>query len=285
MADAGSDFQPFLTPPSAEALSQALARSAEPDRALESLLAAYAEAGLDWAVGDAPLDRFAEAAPAPRPSQQGAPAPALAAPGEHPARRARTLEELRAALDAFEGCALKATATRLAFADGVAGAPLMVIGEAPGAEEDRAGLPFVGRAGRLLDRMLAAIGLDRRVNVYIANVVPWRPPGNRTPSPQEVAACLPFLMRQIELAAPRAILCVGGPSSQAVLGASEGVMRLRGRWRDFESRGFRARALATLHPAYLLRRPEHKALAWRDLRLLRAELDRLAPERNPAPGG
>ena len=274
MADAPDDFQPFLSRPSPEALSQALAASAEPERALEGLLAFYGEAGLDWAVGERPLDRFAEGAPAAGEARgaQAAPAASRRDPAGHPARAARTLDELRDALEAFEGCALKNTATRLVFADGTPGAGLMVIGEAPGAEEDRAGLPFVGRAGRLLDRMLAAIGRDR-ASAYIANVVPWRPPGNRTPSPQETAACLPFLLRQIELAAPRVILCVGGPSSQTVLGLTEGIMRARGRWRVFESHGLKARVMPTLHPAYLLRRPEHKGLAWRDLRAVRAALD------------
>ena len=286
MADAPDEFQPFLTRPSPEALSQALAASAAPERALEGLIAFYGEAGLDWAVGETPLDRFAEAAPDAGPARREAAAPALTLPdpAAHPARAARTLDELRDALEAFDGCALKNTATRLVFADGTPGAGLMVIGEAPGAEEDRAGLPFVGRAGRLLDRMLAAIGLDRRVNVYIANVVPWRPPGNRTPSPQETAACLPFLLRQIELAAPRVILCVGGPSSQTVLGLTEGIMRMRGRWRVLETHGLKARAMPTLHPAYLLRRPEHKGLAWRDLRAVRAALDKGGAEGNSAPG-
>jgi DNA polymerase len=261
--------QSLPDPPAAEALARALAASEEPERALESLLAWLGEAGLDWASAETPVDRFAEtAAPA------LAEAPVAADPSAHPARRARTLDELRAALEAFEGCALKATATQLAFADGVAGAPVMVIGEAPGAEEDRAGKPFVGRAGRLLDKMLAAIGLDRTKNVYIANVVPWRPPGNRTPSPQESAACLPFLMRQIELCAPQIILCVGGPSTQTVLGVKDGIMRARGTWRDFASHGVQARAMATLHPAYLLRQPAHKGLVWRDLRAVRAELAR-----------
>lgn len=262
--------QSLPDPPGADALARALAASDEPGRALESVLAWLGEAGLDWACAETPVDRFAEtAAPA-----TSADAPAPADPSAHPARRARTLDELRAALEAFEGCGLKATATQLAFADGVPGAPVMVIGEAPGAEEDRAGKPFVGRAGRLLDKMLAAIGLDRTKNVYIANVVPWRPPGNRTPSPQESAACLPFLMRQIELCAPQILLCVGGPSTQTVLGVRDGIMRARGTWRDFASHGVQARAMATLHPAYLLRQPAHKGLVWRDLRAVRAELAR-----------
>ncbi|QLP96542.1 MAG: uracil-DNA glycosylase [Rhodoblastus sp.] len=249
-----------------------MAASDEPERALESLFAWHAEAGLDWAASETPVDRFAPETTAARGETQVAGAPPRP-PTEHPARQARTLDELRAALLEFDGCALKTTATQLVFADGTPGAPVMVIGEAPGADEDRVGLPFVGRAGRLLDKMLASIGLDRDT-VYIANVVPWRPPGNRTPSPQETAACLPFLLRQIELAAPQIILCVGGPSSQTVLGLKEGIMRSRGAWRVFESHGLRAQAMATLHPAYLLRSPQHKALAWRDLRAVRAELDR-----------
>lgn len=277
MSNARSNQTP-KHPPSAETLARALQESDEPERALEAALEWMAAAGLDWAIGEAPVDRFAGAG-----KGGGAAGAAIAppsAPGVHPARAARTLEELRAALEAFEGCALKATATQLVFADGTPGAPVMIVGEAPGAEEDRVGRPFVGRAGRLLDRMLAAVGLDRR-SVYIANTVPWRPPGNREPNAQETAACLPFLTRQIELANPQILLCVGGPASQAVLGLRQGVMRARGVWRDYEANGFHARAMALLHPAYLLRQPAHKTLAWRDLRAVRAELDRrgLAPKR------
>jgi len=172
----------------------------------------------------------------------------------------------------FEGCALKATAKSLVFADGRPGARLMLVGEAPGADEDRIGLPFVGRSGQLLDKMLAAIGLERQEHVYIANLLPWRPPGNRTPTPQEVAICLPFIQRQIELAAPDILICVGAPSMQALLGLS-GIMASRGKWVEYDAGARRIRAMAMLHPAYLLRQPLQKRLAWRDLRAIKAALE------------
>ena len=179
------------------------------------------------------------------------------------ARSAASLEELRAILDRFEGCALKATATQLVFADGNPNARVMFVGEGPGYEEDKKGLPFVGRSGKLLDLMLGAIGLDRS-KVYIANIVPWRPPGNRTPPPQEAAICLPFLLRQIALCDPDVLVCLGGPSAQTLLGVKEGILRLRGRWFTFNSGARDIRAMPTLHPAYLLRSPIAKRHAWRD---------------------
>jgi len=147
----------------------------------------------------------------------------------------------------------------------------MLVGEAPGRDEDEQGLPFIGRSGKLLDRMLAAIGLDRS-SVYIANVIPWRPPGNRTPTPQEIAICLPFIERHIALAAPDVLVCLGGPSAQTLLNQRDGILRLRGRWFDYDCNGRVIPALATLHPAYLLRQPAQKKLAWRDLRALQAKL-------------
>ena len=186
---------------------------------------------------------------------------------------ARTLDELRAILQAFDGCTLKTTATQLVFADGNPAGRVMAIGEAPGADEDRQGLPFVGRSGQLFDRMLKAIGLDR-TGVYIANVVPWRPPGNRTPSPQEVAICLPFITRQIQLADPELIVCLGGSATQALLPVKDGILRLRGRWFDLDTGQKTVKAMPMLHPAYLLRTPAHKKQAWRDLRELRKALDK-----------
>jgi DNA polymerase len=184
---------------------------------------------------------------------------------------AASLEELRTILNRFEGCALHRTATQLCFARGNPQARIMFVGEAPGYEEDKAGLPFVGRSGRLLDRMMAAIGLDE-TSVYIANIVPWRPPGNRTPTPQESAICLPFLRRQIELANPDILVCLGNPSAQAVLGTREGITRIRGRWFTFDTGTREIRAMATLHPAYLLRQPLQKRLAWRDFLAIRKAL-------------
>jgi DNA polymerase len=178
------------------------------------------------------------------------------------ARRAATLDELRAVFAGFEGCALRGTATQIVFADGNPHARVMFVGEAPGRDEDIAGVPFVGRSGKLLDLMLGAIGLDR-TSVYIANIVPWRPPGNRTPTPQESSICLPFTLRQIELVNPDILVCLGQPSTQTLLGTREGITRTRGRWFAFDTGTRKIRALATLHPAYLLRQPLQKRLAWR----------------------
>jgi uracil-DNA glycosylase len=188
------------------------------------------------------------------------------------ARQAGSLEELRATLAAFDGCALKATAKNLCFYRGAAHSRLMLIGEAPGRDEDLAGKPFVGRAGQLLDKMLAAIGLSE-ADVHITNVVYWRPPGNRTPTPQETQVCRPFLDRQVELVAPDLVLLLGGSAAKEILGAADGIMKLRGKWRDLTFGDRKVRALATLHPAYLLRTPSGKRLAWRDLLMLKAALE------------
>ncbi len=190
------------------------------------------------------------------------------------ASAARTLEELQAALGRFEGCDLKKTATNLVFADGNPASRVMLIGEAPGADEDRQGKPFVGVSGQLLDRMLGAIGLDRD-NVYITNILFWRPPGNRTPTPAEVAACLPFVERHIALVEPTHLLLLGALASKTLVASNEGILKLRGRWFDLQPLGSAVPvpALATLHPAYLLRQPAQKRFAWRDLLSFRAALD------------
>jgi uracil-DNA glycosylase len=187
------------------------------------------------------------------------------------ARSAASLDDLRAILDRFEGCALRATATQLVFADGNPQARLMFVGEAPGRDEDIEGLPFVGRSGKLLDRMLAAIGLDRK-SVYIANIVPWRPPGNRTPTPQETAICLPFTQRQIELVNPDVLVCLGNPSTQTLLATKEGITKTRGRWFRFPTGTREIRAMPTFHPAFLLRNPVSKRLAWRDFLAIKKAL-------------
>ena len=166
---------------------------------------------------------------------------------------------------------LRTTATQLVFADGNPGGRVMFVGEAPGRDEDIAGIPFVGRSGKLLDLMMGAIGLDR-TQVYIANVVPWRPPGNRTPTPQETATCLPFIRRQIELADPDILVCLGQPSTQTLLGAREGITRTRGRWFKFDTGSREIRALATFHPAFLLRSPLQKRFAWRDFMAIKKTL-------------
>jgi uracil-DNA glycosylase len=258
---------------------------------LQQLLAFYLEAGVDCALADEPVDRMADPdlvptgspTPAAKPLIAAAPLPAprgeTALPPEaailsarEAARTAPTLEVLRALLESFEGCALKSTATRLVFADGNPQARIMFVGEAPGREEDLEGLPFVGRSGKLLDRMLAAIGLDR-TNAYIANVIPWRPPGNRTPTPQETQICLPFIQRQIELVNPDVLVTLGNPSTQTLLGKREGIMKTRGKWFEYDTGTRMTRALATFHPAYLLRSPSYKRMAWQDLRTIAKALE------------
>jgi uracil-DNA glycosylase family 4 len=187
------------------------------------------------------------------------------------ARAVTSLEALEAALKDFDGCGLKSTATKLCFYRGAPQADVMLIGEAPGRDEDLAGKPFVGRAGQLLDKMLASIGLSE-ADVHITNIVYWRPPGNRTPTPQEALACRPFLERQIELVAPKMLVVVGGSAAKEVLGASEGIMRLRGKWRDVTVGERKIPAIATLHPAYLLRTPAAKQWAWMDLLQIKSKL-------------
>jgi uracil-DNA glycosylase len=219
-------------------------------------------------------DRLRRSAP---PSGDGRAIPPPAAPeaavmsARAAAKSAQSLDALRALLEAFEGCMLRATATQLVFADGNPKGRVMFVGEAPGRDEDIAGVPFVGRSGKLLDLMMQAIGLDRS-QVYIANIVPWRPPGNRTPTPQESAICLPFTLRQIELADPDILVCLGQPSTQTLLRTTEGITRTRGRWFKFNAGSRDIRALATYHPAFLLRSPLQKRLAWRDFLALKKAL-------------
>ena len=189
------------------------------------------------------------------------------------AAQMKTLEELEELLRGFEGCGLRFTAKNLVFADGNPQARVMFVGEAPGADEDRIGKPFMGRSGQLLDRMMAAIGLDR-TSAYISNVVPWRPPGNRNPTPQEISICRPFVERQIELANPDILVCLGAPATQTLTGTKDGILKARGRFYPYRlGDGREIRALATLHPAYLLRQPVQKRLAWRDFRMLKSALD------------
>ncbi|MEQ8586619.1 MAG: uracil-DNA glycosylase [Thalassobaculaceae bacterium] len=193
------------------------------------------------------------------------------------ARAATSLEALKAVVDGFDGCGLKITATNTVFADGTVGADVMVVGEAPGADEDRQGKPFVGVSGQLLDRMLASVGLSRESSVYITNILPWRPPGNRPPTQAEIATCIPFVERHIELAAPKLLLFAGGTSAKSMMGRKEGITRLRGTWVDWQqpNLGGTIPALATYHPAYLLRSPGQKSSAWKDLLALRRRLDEL----------
>jgi len=186
-----------------------------------------------------------------------------------------SLAELKAALEAFDGCALKKTATNTVFADGTPAHHIMLIGEAPGRDEDKIGKPFVGRAGQLLDKMLAAIQLDRKTNAYITNVINWRPPDNRDPTPEEAATCLPFLRRHIELVQPGIIILLGAVAARHVLGKTDGIMRLRGKWLEYHVGGKMIPVMPTLHPAYLLRRPADKKLAWRDLQAIADRINAL----------
>jgi DNA polymerase len=270
-------------------------------RAARDILTFHVENGADAVIGEVPVDRFADKSsftsplvgevdarsaagggsigsprvkpkpPTPNaPHKGGGSSPNLPAPEEAvmaaraAARKAASLEELRAILDKFEGCALRATAKRLVFADGNPKARLMFVGEAPGREEDLEGLPFVGPSGQLLNRMLAAIGLDR-TKVYIANIIPWRPPGNRDPSTHETQICLPFIQRQVELVDPDVMVCLGKPSSIALLGVTDGIRKTRGRWMTYNTGSRDIRAMPMFHPAYLLRSPLEKRLAWRDM--------------------
>ncbi|CAA2156994.1 hypothetical protein MBRA_02415 [Methylobacterium brachiatum] len=269
----------------------------------------HVEAGADAALDEQPHDRFGEAdtpaptlraprrqAAAPQPVAQsnslvpppGSPPPAAPArtfgraasaqPDEAAsdararAREAKSLAELEKILADFDACPLRFTAKNLVFADGNPEARVMFLGEAPGADEDRIGKPFMGRSGQLLDKMMAAIGLDR-TSAYIGNIVPWRPPGNRNPTPQEVAVCRPFVERQIELVDPEVIVCLGAPATQTLTGTKDGILRTRGRLFPYKLPTREAKLLATLHPAFLLRQPVQKRLAWRDFRALRGLLD------------
>src|SRR4030088_2538069 len=245
----------------------------DPAPTVQQLLAFYLEAGVDCALTDAPVNRLADPdiVAGPRAEVRLAPEVAILSAREA-ARTAPTLEALRALLEKFDGCALKSTATRLVFADGDPQARIMFVGEAPGREEDIEGLPFVGRSGKLLDRLIAGIGLASS-SAYTANVLPLRPPGNRTPTPQETQICLPFIQRQIELVNPDVLVTLGNPSTQTLLSTREGIMKTRGRWFDYDTGTRVIRALATFHPAYLLRSPSYKRLAWQDLRSIAKALE------------
>ncbi|MEO0381508.1 MAG: uracil-DNA glycosylase [Pseudomonadota bacterium] len=250
--------------------------SAEYHSAL-SALAWQIELGVDTCISDAPINRYEVPAKVEKPAQAAkAAAVAAAMPvGEvdvvaaarAASEAAQDLAGLRAALEAYPHCELKMGARNLVFSDGVPGARVMIVGEAPGRDEDREGRPFVGRAGQLLDRMLAAIELSRTSSVYITNVLPWRPPQNRDPKPEEIAMMQPFLQRHIALAKPDVLVVVGNHACQALLG-KRGITRLRGEWTTAEGKP----ALPMFHPAYLLRNPAAKREAWADLLSLKARL-------------
>jgi uracil-DNA glycosylase family 4 len=268
---------------------------------LESLLRWYVDQGIDEAIGEDAIDRFAAPAPQPTPlpvQQRGPaaptpirPAPAAATPLRGPvpiespqlvedaralAQRCNSIEELEAAVRAFEGCVLKRTAKNTVFADGVVGSPVMVVGEAPGADEDRLGKPFVGVSGQLMDRMFEAIGMSRERDLYITNILFWRPPGNRTPTLAEQAICMAFTRRHIELARPKVLVLAGGTAAKSVLDTTEGIMRLRGKWTTLSlDDGSAVPTLPTFHPAYLLRTPASKRQSWLDLLSLDKKLREL----------
>jgi len=279
---------------------------------IKEIMEWYAEAGVDILLEDTPIDRFSEKTPASakikaragtRSQNQNVgnnkpqtPAERLAQKNEAKPRNvmskpsatvpdaaaidnakelasnADTIEALKSEMEAFEGCNLKRTAKQLVFADGNPKAKIMLIGEAPGRDEDIQGLPFVGRAGQLLDKMLTAIELDRK-KVYITNVIPWRPPGNRTPTPQETEICRPFIERHIELVKPELIVMLGGSAAKTLLKTTDGIMKLRGKWTTVVTKSVSVEALPTLHPAYLLRQPAHKQLVWQDLMQLKLALE------------
>lgn len=276
---------------------------------IEALLRWYVDSGVDIALDEAPHDRFAEAiaeadarrlkaeearnapAPAGKPPLPGRaasltpmrPMPAAAASPDEAAQAARALasgadnlEALRTAMEGFDGCALKRTASQMVFADGNPQARLMLVGEAPGADDDREGRPFSGAAGRLLDAMLDAIGLSR-ADVYLTHIAPWRPPGNRKPTAPETAICLPFAQRHIELAGPDVLVCLGDTAVQALLGQRDGAMRARGKAYEYACGARIVPTFAMLNPDFLLRQPVHKRLAWEDLRALKKLLDDLPP--------
>ena len=275
----------------------------DPVPTIRQLLAFYLEAGVDCALMDEPVNRLADAEasvrepaepavkrrtlasmepdtpPKPPARVEISPDAAMAA-ARDAARAALSLEALRGAMDIFEGCALKTTATRLVFADGNPQARIMVVGEVPGRDEDIEGQPFVGPAGKLLDRMLAAIGLDR-TTVYLANLIPWPPPGNRPPTPQETLTCLPFIQRQIELVNPDILVTLGNAPTQALLQTKDGIMKSRGRWVDYDTGTRKIRAVASYHPDYLIRQPSYKRMAWQDLRSISTALAALPPQEPP----
>jgi DNA polymerase len=263
--------------------------AAMPDAALESLLAFWVDAGVDSMLLDAPIDRIeaGKFVPPPPPPRIVATSPALARPGQPDlggalaqaqaaAAAAQDIAGLAEAIAAFEGCSLRyeGAARQAVVWRGQIDAPLMIVGEGPGAEEDAKGQPFVGRAGQLLDRMLAAAGLTDRA--FITNTVFWRPPGNRTPTPAEQMVCLPFLERAIALVRPKMLLLVGGASAKSMLKREEGILSLRGRWFEWRSSAgdLELPAMPTLHPAFLLRQPAAKKRAWADLLTLTERLDR-----------
>lgn len=267
--------------------------AAHPEQVAESLLAWWREAGVDAPPFDLPAAETraapgrpaARARPEPKPAAASAPVFASARAKTDPVEDARaaaaacgSLEELRALMQRYEGHPLRATARNLVFARGNPDAPVMIVGEAPGGDEDAQGLPFVGRSGKLMDRMFAAVGLTDAKDLYVTNVVTWRPPGNRKPNDQEIAISVPFVERHVALKKPKILVLAGSTPAQTLLRTTQGVTRLRGTWRDYEPRdgGPAIPALAIFHPAYVLRRAISKREVWRDLLALQDKLNTLA---------
>ncbi|OQW62145.1 MAG: hypothetical protein A4S17_08920 [Proteobacteria bacterium HN_bin10] len=278
--------------------------NAAPQSAARALLAFWRAAGVDMDDAEAvfaarpatpkpaqpppqtrePL-RIDPPPPKPKPKAKLQPAEDAVGAARALAAAAQTVAELRAAVDKFEGCALKATARNTVFSDGPDDAPVLILGEAPGKDEDEQAKPFVGRSGQLLDKMLGAIGLDRKSNVLISNTIYWRPPGNRDPTQGETVSCLPFVERLIELNRPHLLILTGKAAAHTVLKREDGVMKLRGRRLLYNREGLAApvNAMVMLHPAYLLRQPQQKRLAWADLLLAAAWLDELGVARAAHP--
>ena len=261
------------------------------EQAFEALAGFWEDAGLEVSPAP-PLLRPAPAAPSSGGERPAPPRPVRTAPpveagpvdaARKAAAAAADLPALVAASEAFDGCDLKKGARNTVVADGVMGAPILVIGEAPGAEEDASGKPFVGRAGQLLDRMFASIGVSRKANCLISNCVYWRPAGNRNPSTEELTICRPFVERMIALTQPKLLILVGGIAGQAISGRSEGVTRLRGQRLSLAIQGLTTpvHAMVMLHPAYVLRQPAQKRFAWADLLAAEAWLDELQVKREP----
>lgn len=271
-----------------------MAKTSQTEKEQIAQLAWQVEMGADEVISEVPVNRLEAARPERTPAAetkapqtkalqtQAAPAKTKAAapPPEAAeqeagdlAAKVKTLAELNGAIAAFEGCSLKKTAMNTVFSRGDAASGLMLVGEAPGAAEDRQGKPFVGPAGKLLDKMLAAIGRNSEADYYISNILPWRPPGNRNPTPAEAAICLPFIKRHIELAAPRVLVLLGGVAAKALLDVTEGITRVRGRWFCYSVGEREIPAMAIFHPAYLLRQPQLKRQAWQDLLEIKSKLD------------
>jgi len=272
-----------------------LKTSAEPDLDPVNMLKWYVECGVDETISETPINWFEQtdnvqtilqvmkvSSPAKKPvSRPAATAPLasqkdLVSSAEKAAAQCTTLDELNQAILSFEGCSLKNTASNTVFSDGNPASEVMLIGEAPGAEEDKIGKPFVGQAGQLLDRMFGAINMKRETDFYITNVLPWRPPGNRKPTDAECELCLPFLKRHIELVGPKMIILIGGTSASTVLNVQTGITKLRGKWHDYKGDETQVPLMAIFHPAYLLRQPHYKKQTWHDLLAIKEKFENLS---------